>query len=48
MVAVNDASVSSPEVAFGGIGDSGFGREGSHHHGLQEFTYTKTVCFGKC
>lgn len=48
MVAVNEASLSSPQVAFGGIKASGFGREGSYHYGIEEFTYTKTICFANC
>ncbi|XP_046679597.1 succinate-semialdehyde dehydrogenase, mitochondrial-like [Homalodisca vitripennis] len=44
MVGVNGAQLSCPQVAFGGIKQSGFGREGAHF-GIHEFTFVKTVCF---
>jgi acyl-CoA reductase-like NAD-dependent aldehyde dehydrogenase len=44
MVGVNEALISAPEAPFGGIKESGFGREGSRH-GLDEYTSTKYVCF---
>ena len=45
MVGVNEGIISTAEAAFGGIKESGVGREGSHH-GLDEFTYIKYICFG--
>jgi succinate-semialdehyde dehydrogenase len=45
MVGINEGIISTAEAAFGGIKESGIGREGSHH-GIDEFTYTKYVCFG--
>ncbi|XP_075219695.1 succinic semialdehyde dehydrogenase isoform X2 [Lycorma delicatula] len=45
MVGVNEGIISSAEAAFGGIKESGIGREGSHH-GIEEFVYVKYICFG--
>ncbi|XP_054280197.1 glutarate-semialdehyde dehydrogenase [Macrosteles quadrilineatus] len=45
MVGVNEGLISSAEAAFGGIKESGIGREGSHY-GLEEYTYIKYICFG--
>uniref|UniRef100_A0A1B6DF16 Aldehyde dehydrogenase domain-containing protein n=1 Tax=Clastoptera arizonana TaxID=38151 RepID=A0A1B6DF16_9HEMI len=45
MVGINEALISSAEIAFGGIKESGIGREGSHY-GIEEFTYVKYLCFG--
>lgn len=45
MVGVNEGSISCAEGAFGGIKESGIGREGSHY-GIDEYTYVKYVCFG--
>jgi succinate-semialdehyde dehydrogenase len=45
MVGINEGMISTAEAAFGGIKESGIGREGSHH-GIDEFTYTKYMCFG--
>ncbi|XP_054287033.1 succinate-semialdehyde dehydrogenase, mitochondrial-like isoform X1 [Macrosteles quadrilineatus] len=45
MVGINESLISSAEIAFGGIKESGLGREGSHH-GIEEFTYIKSLCFG--
>lgn len=45
MVGVNEGIISSTEAAFGGIKESGIGREGSHH-GIDEYTEIKYICFG--
>jgi succinate-semialdehyde dehydrogenase/glutarate-semialdehyde dehydrogenase len=45
MVAVNEGQLSSELTVFGGMKQSGFGREGGHH-GLEEFLETKYVMFG--
>uniref|UniRef100_A0A1B6JJ46 Aldehyde dehydrogenase domain-containing protein n=1 Tax=Homalodisca liturata TaxID=320908 RepID=A0A1B6JJ46_9HEMI len=45
MVGINESLISSAEIAFGGIKESGIGREGSHY-GIEEFTYVKSLCFG--
>lgn len=45
MVGVNESLISAAEAAFGGIKESGIGREGSKH-GLDDFSYIKYVCFG--
>jgi succinate-semialdehyde dehydrogenase/glutarate-semialdehyde dehydrogenase len=45
MVAVNTALLGSAEVPFGGVKESGLGREGSRH-GMDEFTEIKYVLLG--
>ena len=45
MVGVNTGLISSEVVPFGGVKQSGLGREGSRH-GLDEYTELKYVCFG--
>ncbi|MDO6670544.1 NAD-dependent succinate-semialdehyde dehydrogenase [Cobetia amphilecti] len=45
MVGVNEGLISTELAPFGGIKESGLGREGSHH-GLEEFTELKYVCIG--
>jgi len=42
MVAVNRGLVSDPAAPFGGVKQSGLGREGAHH-GLLEFTEAKYI-----
>lgn len=44
MVGVNEGLISSAEAPFGGIKESGFGREGSRH-GIEDYVHTKYVCF---
>ncbi|KAF5296761.1 hypothetical protein FQR65_LT10162 [Abscondita terminalis] len=43
MVGVNEGIISTAEAPFGGIKQSGFGREGSTH-GIDDFTYIKYIC----
>ncbi len=45
MVAVNTAKMTGAPIPFGGVKQSGLGREGSRH-GLDEFTELKYVCLG--
>ncbi|CAG9856935.1 unnamed protein product [Phyllotreta striolata] len=45
MVGVNECRAFPVETPFGGIKESGFGREGSHH-GVLEYTYIKYTCLG--
>ena len=45
MVGVNVGIMSTEVAPFGGIKQSGFGREGSHH-GIDEYLTTKYVCIG--
>jgi len=45
MVGINEGLISAAEAAFGGVKESGFGREGSSH-GLDEYTNIKYLCFG--
>ena len=45
MVAVNDGALSSEVAPFGGVKESGIGREGSKY-GLEEFMETKYIMMG--
>lgn len=45
MVGVNEPMVSTCEAPFGGVKQSGLGKEGSKY-GLDEFTHLKYICFG--
>lgn len=45
MVGVNEGIISCTEAAFGGVKESGLGREGSRY-GIDEFTHIKYICFG--
>ena len=45
MVGVNEGLVASSEVPFGGVKESGLGREGSHH-GIEEFVEIKYILMG--
>ena len=45
MVGVNTGMVSTAEAPFGGVKESGLGREGSRH-GVDEWTELKYVCLG--
>lgn len=43
MVGINTATITGAPIPFGGVKQSGLGREGSRH-GLEEFTELKYVC----
>ena len=45
MVGINTGLISTPEVPFGGVKESGLGREGSHE-GIEEWLETKYLCWG--
>ncbi|XP_062847354.1 succinate-semialdehyde dehydrogenase, mitochondrial-like isoform X1 [Trichomycterus rosablanca] len=45
MVGINEALVSTPEAPFGGVKQSGLGREGSKY-GVDEYLEIKYMCFG--
>lgn len=45
MVGINEGLISTAEAAFGGIKESGIGREGSKH-GIDDYVYIKYLCFG--
>lgn len=45
MVGINEIGISSDAVAFGGVKESGLGREGSQY-GLDDYMEIKYMCFG--
>lgn len=45
MVAVNTGIVSDVAAPFGGVKESGFGREGSKY-GTEEYSVIKSITFG--
>ena len=45
MVGVNTGLISTAEAPFGGVKQSGLGREGSKY-GLDEFMEMKYICLG--
>ncbi|XP_063054613.1 succinate-semialdehyde dehydrogenase, mitochondrial [Engraulis encrasicolus] len=45
MVGVNEALLSTPEASFGGVKQSGLGREGSKY-GIEEYLDVKYMCIG--
>ena len=45
MVGINEGLISCIEAPFGGVKESGIGREGSKY-GLDEFMESKYMCFG--
>ena len=45
MVGVNEGSISADNTPFGGVKESGLGREGGHW-GIDEYLDTKYVCMG--
>ncbi|MEQ4619033.1 MAG: NAD-dependent succinate-semialdehyde dehydrogenase [Corticimicrobacter sp.] len=46
IVGVNEGAVAAESAPFGGVKDSGYGREGSRH-GLEEYMHIKYVCQGQ-
>lgn len=45
MVGINEGAISMSHAPFGGVKESGIGREGGPY-GLQEYLETKFVCMG--
>ncbi len=45
MVGINTGLISTTEVPFGGVKQSGLGREGSHH-GIDDYVEIKYLCLG--
>jgi succinate-semialdehyde dehydrogenase/glutarate-semialdehyde dehydrogenase len=45
IVGINEGAVSSEAAPFGGVKESGYGREGSSH-GLDDYMHTKYMCQG--
>ena len=45
MVGVNETAISSAEMPFGGVKQSGIGREGSKY-GVEEYLNLKYICMG--
>ena len=45
MVGINEGLVSNAAAPFGGVKQSGLGREGSHH-GINEYLEVKYLCMG--
>ena len=45
MVGINTGMISTPVAPFGGVKESGFGREGSKY-GLEDYLVTKYMCWG--
>ncbi|WP_156501267.1 aldehyde dehydrogenase family protein, partial [Alcanivorax sp. HI0044] len=45
MVGVNEGLISNATAPFGGVKESGLGREGSHQ-GMEEYLETKYLCMG--
>ena len=45
MVGINTGLIASAEAPFGGVKQSGYGREGGHQ-GIEEYLDLKMVCIG--
>jgi succinate-semialdehyde dehydrogenase / glutarate-semialdehyde dehydrogenase len=45
MIGINEAAISTEVAPFGGVKDSGYGREGSRY-GMEEYMQTKYLCLG--
>lgn len=46
IIGVNEGALAAEAAPFGGVKDSGYGREGSTH-GIEEYMHTKYVCQGQ-
>ncbi|OZI61850.1 NAD-dependent succinate-semialdehyde dehydrogenase [Bordetella genomosp. 11] len=46
LVGINEGAVAAEAAPFGGVKDSGYGREGSQH-GLEEYMHLKYLCQGQ-
>lgn len=45
MVGINEGMISGDNTPFGGVKESGLGREGGHY-GIEEYQEVKYVCMG--
>ncbi|MGD9297248.1 MAG: aldehyde dehydrogenase family protein [Chromatiales bacterium] len=45
MIGINEGIISTEVAPFGGVKESGLGREGSKY-GIEEFTELKYLCMG--
>jgi succinate-semialdehyde dehydrogenase/glutarate-semialdehyde dehydrogenase len=45
MIGVNEGVISTEVAPFGGVKESGYGREGSRY-GIEEYMHTKYICLG--
>jgi succinate-semialdehyde dehydrogenase/glutarate-semialdehyde dehydrogenase len=46
MVGINTGQISTAEVPFGGVKQSGLGREEGSHHGIDDYVEIKYLCLG--
>jgi len=46
IVGINEGAIAAEAAPFGGVKESGYGREGSTH-GLDDYLHTKYVCQGQ-
>ena len=46
IVGINEGAISAEAAPFGGVKESGYGREGSTH-GLDDYLHTKYICQGQ-
>ncbi|MCA3187064.1 MAG: aldehyde dehydrogenase family protein, partial [Cupriavidus sp.] len=46
IVGINEGALASEAAPFGGVKESGYGREGSRH-GLDDYMHTKYLCQGQ-
>ena len=45
MIGINEGLITTPEAPFGGLKESGLGKEGGHQ-GIEDYLDTKYVCLG--